>query len=348
MKIITTFRVLALLAAVSAVSLQGQVSVPSSPPGESSPPPPPPDAIIRPAEELDLLAGPIALYPDPLIAELLPAATQPGEVGAAAQYLRSGYDPQQVDSQAWSPSVKAVAHYPDLIKWMADNVAWTTQLGQAFLYQPADLMNAIQRLRAKAQSLGNLVSTPQQQVVAANQIIEIVPANPEVIYVPVYQPQVVYYRPPPPGRFWISFGIGWHVGLWFNHDCDWRNREVIVWHPEHPRPRDWWYRPPGERYRPTVINNVTVVNHRVEQNVTVWHPRPGVERHEVIREGRPGPGGPTIINHTTVIQRPVVPSRPPVTATRNSPGRVDYPHRGDPARPAGREQHNDRHEPDHR
>ena len=281
----TLFALLALATGISSSAL-GQVAQPSPYP-DSAPAAPPPGAIIRPAQEVDQLVGPIALYPDPLIAEVLPASTQPGEVMAANQFLRDGNSPASIDLQPWDTSIKALARYPDLLRWMADNIAWTTQLGQAFVYQPAEVMAGVQRMRARAQAMGNLVSTPQQQVVAANQVIEILPANPEIIYVPVYRPEYVYYRPPPPGRFWIGFGIGFHVGIWFNHDCDWRNREVIVWGHDHPRPHDWWVRPPAERYRPLGYREGTIVERRVvNEHVEVWHPRPGAGAPAHF-EGRP-------------------------------------------------------------
>ena len=136
-----------------------------------------------------------------------------------------------------------------------DNLAWTTDVGQAFINQPADVMDSVQRLRAQAQAMGNLLSTPQQTVVVDDGIIEIVPAAPQVIYVPVYQPEVVYVqRPPAPGRFYVSFGAGLVVGAWLNHDCDWHAHEVIVWHQDHPRPADWWYHPANHREAPRVVN----------------------------------------------------------------------------------------------
>jgi len=97
-----------------------------------------------------------------------------------------------------------------------------------------------------------------------------------VIYVPVYQPELVYVRPPPePGRFYVSFGAGLVVGAWLNHDCDWHAHEVIVWHQDHPRPADWWYHPSSRHEAHTGGNHVTVVNNTtiVNQNFTVWRPR---------------------------------------------------------------------------
>jgi hypothetical protein len=224
----------------------------SAPAMGQSPVPPPVSAVpLRSAAELDQLLGPIALYPDPLIAQLLPAAIQPAEIVLADRYLSGGGDPNQIDVQPWSASVKAMAHYPDVLKWMDDNLGWTTEAGQAFLYQPEDVMNAIQRLRAQAQALGNLQNTPQQTVVVDNRNIEIVPTNPEVIYVPVYQPDVVYVRRPVFGAGpFISFGIGFSIGAWLNHDWDWGHHQVVVWDRDHSRPRDWWYRPGPERFRP--------------------------------------------------------------------------------------------------
>ncbi|HWV98719.1 MAG TPA: DUF3300 domain-containing protein [Candidatus Acidoferrum sp.] len=263
-----------------------QVQAPEPPPPppmvELPPAPPPaPVAPIRSAAELDTMLAPIALYPDPLLAQLLPAATLPEQVVLADRYWREGGDINQIDAQPWDNSLKALARYPATLKMLDDNLAWTTDLGQAFLNQPADVMDSVQRLRAQALALGNLRSTPQQSVVVSGGIIEILPATPQVIYVPVYQPEVVYVRPPPaPDRFYISFGAGMVVGAWLNHDCDWRGHEVIVWHHDHPRPEDWWQRPPERRERPTVVNNVTVVNNTtinnttiVNQNVTVWRPK---------------------------------------------------------------------------
>ncbi len=274
---------------VDPVVVQAPESPPPPPPLVVMPPPPvieqppaappAPAAPMRSAAELDRMLAPIALYPDPLLAQLLPAATLPAQVVLADRYLREGGDMNQVDAQPWDNSLKALARYPATLKMLDDNLAWTTDLGQAFLNQPGDVMDSIQRLRAQARALGNLISTPQQTVVVDDGLIEIVPAAPQVIYVPVYQPEVVYVRPPPePGRLYVSFGAGLVVGAWLNHDCDWHAHEVIVWHQDHPRPADWWYHPANRREAPKVINNVTVVNNTtiVHENATVWRPRSAV------------------------------------------------------------------------
>lgn len=218
-------------------------------------PPPAPEVQPLSSAELDQLLGPIALYPDPLVAQILPAATLPSQVVMADRYVSGGGDPNLIDQQPWDPSVQALARYPTLLKWMDDNLAWTTELGQAFLYQPQDVMDSIQRLRAQAQALGNLQSNPQENVTDDNGMIDILPTNPELVYVPVYQPEIVYYQRPY-GTPFISFGVGLPIGAWLNHDMDWRNHHVIDWERAHPRPSDWWSRRPGERPREEANNAI--------------------------------------------------------------------------------------------
>jgi hypothetical protein len=202
--------------------------------------------------ELNVLLGPVALFPDPLLAILLPASTQPAEIVLAVRYLNSGGDPEQVDAQAWTDDVKAMAHYPELLRWMDENLEWTSRLGQAFLTQPEGVMDAIQRLRAAAQALGNLQTTQQQIVEVDEGGIDILPADPDVVYVPVYEPYVVYVRPaylaPRP---LISFDPPHRVGPWLNHDWDWPNRRVVIWRTDNFRPRAWWSQPRAARFQPT-------------------------------------------------------------------------------------------------
>src|SRR5215469_5445722 len=142
--------------------------------------PPPTPAYYQPLsdQQLDELLGPIALYPDPLLAVLLPAATFPAQIVLADRYVAGGGDPYTIDWQPWDPSVQALAHYPSVLKYMDDNLGWTTELGQAFTYQQPQVMDSIQRLRLSAQNFGNLVSTPQEQVVDYGGEIEILPAEP--------------------------------------------------------------------------------------------------------------------------------------------------------------------------
>jgi hypothetical protein len=209
---------------------------------------PPPMPAYQPLADaqLDQLLGPIALYPDPLIAQILPASTVPTQVVLADRYVTGGSDPNQIDQQPWDPSVQALARYPSVLKWMDDNLNWTTELGQTFLNQQPDVMASIQRLRASANNLGNLQSTPQQQVVNDGGNIEIVPADPQVIYVPVYQPDVVYYQTAYGSPF-ITFGFGFAIGGWLDCDFDWGHRNIIYWGRNHPRPPNWWREPPHQR-----------------------------------------------------------------------------------------------------
>ena len=205
--------------------------------------------------QLDTALGPIALYPDPLLAQIFAAATYPLDIVQAARWVNQHADLAGLDDQSWDPSVKAIARFKSVLTMMDQNLEWTVQLGQAYTAQPQDVMGAVQRLRNQAYAAGALAATPQQQVIVEREVIRIVPAQPEVIYVPVYNPQVVYVRPadvivvnPPvycPPRWcapvcetpyvttgsFVSFSIGFTFGQWCDLDCDWRERRVCY--------RDW-------------------------------------------------------------------------------------------------------------
>jgi hypothetical protein len=200
------------------------------------------------ASQLDQLLGPIALYPDALIALILPASTASSDVVLAARYLRDGGDVDQVENQPWDESVQALARYPDIVKWMDENLAWTQQLGEAFAAQPAEIMNAVQRLRARAQAAGTLVTTPQQNVVVEQNTISILPAQPDVIYIPYYDPEVVYVSRPAYYTTRVHFGPSYRTGFWLSYNLDWGARRVcVVNHSDRERywreQRDWWRQP---------------------------------------------------------------------------------------------------------
>ena len=144
-----------------------------------------------PPEALNQLLAPIALYPDALVALILPASTVPSDLVLAARYISSNGDSAQIVNQPWDDSVKSLVRYPDIVKWMDQNLEWTTQVGDAFLNQPGDVMNTIQHLRAQAIAAGTLVDCPQQRIVKETDCIRIVPAEPDLIYVPQYDPEVV-------------------------------------------------------------------------------------------------------------------------------------------------------------
>ncbi len=191
--------------------------------GQPVPPPVQMDSQKLNPEELGHLLAPIALYPDALVALILPASTVSPDVVMAARYLKANGDPANTENQPWDESVKSLARYPDVLAWMDENLEWTTSVGEAFVEQPADVMAAIQALREQAKAAGNLVDSPQQNVVEEDEVIRIVPADPEVIYVPQYDPQIVYvqsYSSVPV----LTFGIGFAVGSWLCYDFDWRQR----------------------------------------------------------------------------------------------------------------------------
>lgn len=279
-------------------------------------------------EQLDQLLGPIALYPDALIALILPAATMPADIVLAARYLRQqGTDLSQVENRAWDDSVKSLVHYPEVVKWMDENLLWTKQLGEAFAEQPAEVMKSLQRLRARAQSTGALTNTPQQQVLIEQQAIRIVPSQPDVIYVPYYDPAIVYVERPAYysyGRPALTFGSGCRVGSWLAYDFDW-NRSNIWMGDRH---RHWdgghdWRRP---------IMIAPVAQHPGYSGYTsyraprAWQPPPrpprpalvGVQpqaelpRTPPMRGVSPGyqPMGPSPANRTYDPQRPGAPVPP--------------------------------------
>jgi hypothetical protein len=226
-------------------------------------PPPMPDAPTFSDAQLDQLLGPIALYPDPLMAVLLPAATEPSQIVIADRYVQNGGDPNAIDQQGWDPNVQALAHYPDVLKWMDDNLNWTTQLGEAFQNQQQEVMDSVQRLRTQAYNLGNLASTPQQQVIDDGGNIEIIPSNPNNLYVPDYQPSQVYYQQPY-GAPYITFSAGFIIGSWLCGDFDWHNHHLVVWDHDHPRPRNWWHEQPQQR---------AVYLSKQTSQTSVWHPQ---------------------------------------------------------------------------
>ena len=222
-------------------------------------PPPPDDRYAGPAspgsgyadyrlspQQLENLLAPVALYPDPLLAQILLAATFVDQVRDAAGWMHRYNDPYGVDSQPWDVSVKAVAHYPSVLFMLAERVDWTVALGQAYVEQPADVTAAIQHLRWMAHNAGNLVTNDYWEIVPTGGFIEILPIRPQYIYVPVYEPAVVFVSP-----FTFVFGPAFAIGPWLNCDWDWRGHRIYYhgWHG--PR----WV----ERSRQFVrINNVYV------------------------------------------------------------------------------------------
>jgi hypothetical protein len=216
------------------------------------PPPeaPPPSQTLTP-DQLNDLVAPIALYPDPLLSQVLVAATYPLEVVQAYQWLQKTPGltgtalTEAAAQQNWDPSIQALVVLPDVLKRLNDDVSWTTNLGNAFLAQQSDVMDAVQRMRAKAQQVGALASSPQETVSTVDQggqpYIDIEPADPEIIYVPTYDPVWIwgapvwypyprwYWPPRPVGGLFISWGGGISIGGFFGGG--WGGWAGWGWHP---------------------------------------------------------------------------------------------------------------------
>src|SRR5262245_33414249 len=226
-------------------------------------PAPAQDATRIPPDQLDSLVAPIALYPDPLLAQTLAASTYPLELMQLQQWLarNAGLKDKAladaVERQPWDPSVQAMAALPDVVKRLTDDIQWTTDMGNAFLAQQSDVMDAVQRMRSKAEGTGNLKTTEQQivetRVIEEKSVIVIEQASPQTIYVPTYNPTVVYgppvypyppiYYPPvgyaaagmavsfgvgvAMGAFWGGGGWGWGAG-WGRGDININNNNNFV------------------------------------------------------------------------------------------------------------------------
>ena len=192
------------------------------------------------ADELGNLVAPIALYPDVLIAQILPAMTFPTDVVMAARWVRSKPDMAELDQKPWDESVKALCRYPDVLFKLDEDLDWTNALGAAFLAQGEDVMNAIQAGREKAKAQGILKTNEQQTIVVEQETVRIVPTQANVVYVPQYNPQVIYVEHDDgvnagtaAAASAISFGAGVALGAWLNMDCNWSGHAVHYCQPGH-------------------------------------------------------------------------------------------------------------------
>jgi hypothetical protein len=277
-----------LAAAIAAVVLVANDASPQQPPAEQATPPAPtqtaaqalsqpPTAAATPAksgtflpEELEQMVAPIALYPDPLLAQVLMSSTYPLEIVEAARWRKANPSvtgdavAAALESQDWDPSVKSIATFPDVLAMMDEKLDWTQKLGDAFLAQQAEVMAAVQKLRAKANAEGTLMSSKEQIVTVepapaaapapaveaaaaapatqTTTIIKIEPADPEIVYVPTYNPTIVYgawpypayppyyYYPPmyPPGAAFFSFTAGVIIGGAFWGNCNWGSSDIDI------------------------------------------------------------------------------------------------------------------------
>src|ERR1700730_18644272 len=200
--------------------------------------------------QLQQLVAPIALYPDALVAQILAAATYPDQIVEADRWLQQHTDlkgaqlGQEVDKQPWDPSVKALTEFPSVLAYMDKNLSWTSSLGDAYVNQQQEVMNAVQVMRDRAQKAGNLKSTSQENVSNQGQTIVIEPADPEIVYVPEYDPWLAYGEPigiwpgwySYPGLFLagpgIAFGLGFGIGYfggfgwgWHHWGSDWHHHD---------------------------------------------------------------------------------------------------------------------------
>jgi len=233
----------AFVAACAAVVFAGHVLAQAPAVNAGAPPP-------MPAEELDKLVAPIALYPDDLVAIILPAATNPLQLVQADRFLdKRKADPKLPVDDKWDDAVKSLLNYPDVVKMMSADLDWTAALGEAVVADQGAVLEAIQVFRRKTQAVGNLKSDDKQVVVVEKEVIKIVPANPEVIYVPQYNPTTivvaggypwgywptpypVYYYPYPPGAafatglIWgAAIGAAWNGGHW---NTNWGGGDINI------------------------------------------------------------------------------------------------------------------------
>ena len=205
--------------------------------------------------QLQQLVAPIALYPDALVAQILAAATYPDQIVEADRWLQQHTDlkgeqlGQEVDKQPWDPSVKALTEFPSVLANMDKNLSWTSSLGDAYVNQQQEVMNAVQVMRDRAEKAGNLKSTSQEKVTQQGQTIVVEPTDPEVVYVPEYDPWLAYGEPigiwpgwySYPGLFLagpgIAFGFGFGIGYfggfgwgWHHWGSDWGHHSIIYNH----------------------------------------------------------------------------------------------------------------------
>jgi len=227
----------------------GPIQEPQTPATSEEAPPP-----KIPNEQLDSLVAPIALYPDPLLSQVLVASTYPLEIVQLQQWLQKNSSlkgdelTKAVQQQDWDPSIQAMAVLPDVAKRLGDDIKWTTDLGNAFLAQQSDVMDAVQRMRMKAKDAGNLKSNEQMKVetkvVEKQTVVVIEQTNPQVVYVPTYSPVVVYGPPvypyppiyyPPPSYYAagavFAFGVGVAIGAAYHggwgYNCGWGSNNNV-------------------------------------------------------------------------------------------------------------------------
>ncbi len=236
-----SFSLFSLILLLAMAGLNVSASQDGPPPPQAPPGAPAPPYTQGTPEQLQQLVAPIALYPDSLVAQILAAATFPEQVVEADRWVQEHKDlqgaalGQAADRQPWDASVKALTAFPSVLGNMDKNLSWTSSLGDAYYNQQQDVMDAVQAMRQRAQGAGDLKSTPQQVVTDQGSQIAIQPANPEVVYVPAYDPWMVYGDPimawpgwyPYPGIWfggpYLSFGPGFGIGFFGGFGWGWNH-----------------------------------------------------------------------------------------------------------------------------
>jgi hypothetical protein len=251
MKMFKQMLILVLSCSLAGFNAQAESSGPAGQSADQAPAPP----MQQSTQELQQLVAPIALYPDALVAQVLAASTYPTEIVEADRWMQiypglKGEElAKEVDQQPWDPSVKALTQFPSVLENMDKNLSWTSSLGEAYANQQQDVAAAIQALRQQARKAGHLSSNDQEQVTTQDNTVVIEPADPDVVYVPGYDPWLVYGFPivaypgwyPVPGIFFagpeIYFGLGFGIGYfggfgwgWHNWGYDWHGRSVMFNH----------------------------------------------------------------------------------------------------------------------
>src|SRR6266581_1091831 len=199
----------------------------------------PVQAAQQTPEQVQQLVAPIALYPDALVAQVLAASTYPDQIVEADRWMQSHSNlkgeelAKEVDKQPWDPSIKALTQFPSVLENMDKNLSWTSSLGDAYANQQQDVTDAVQTMRQQAHKAGHLNSNEQENVTTQGNTIVIQPANPDVVYVPAYDPWLVYGAPivaypvwyPVPGIFsggiGLSFGLGFGIGYFGGFGWGW-------------------------------------------------------------------------------------------------------------------------------
>jgi hypothetical protein len=261
-----------------------------------------PPHVQQTPDQLQQLVAPIALYPDSLVAQVLAASTFPEQVVEADRWLQAHPDlkgdalGQAIDPQSWDPSVKALAAFPSILGNMDKNLSWTSSVGDAYYNQQQDVMDAVQVMRQRAQAAGNLRSTPQQAVEDQDSAITIQPTSTEVVYVPAYDPWLVYGVPlvawpgwyPYPGIWfdgpYLAFGVGFDIAFvgafgwgWGEWGFDWRHHYPLYRHDRYYSRsntfynRNSYYRGGGERGVARDVRQGVSANHAADAG------RPGEE-----------------------------------------------------------------------